>query len=205
MDSLLDFLVGLSDVWLYIAIFFIAYIENVFPPSPSDVIVLFAGSLVGIGRLDFLPVVTAAILGSTIGFMSMYAIGHWFGDRIVETGKLKFIPVNQVQKVERWFRRYGYWVVVANRFLSGTRAVVSFFAGLSEMNFTATTILSFASAAVWNLILVSCGNELGRNWHVIGRFITTYSQVIIITTLLVAAISLIRFWVRRHNNRKAST
>ncbi len=105
MDSFLDFLVGLSDVWLYIAIFFIAYIENVFPPSPSDVIVLFAGSLVGMGQLDFLPTVTAAILGSTSGFMSMYAIGHWFGDRIVETGKLKFIPVNEVQKVERWFRR----------------------------------------------------------------------------------------------------
>ena len=205
MDSLLDFLVGLSDVWLYIAIFFIAYIENVFPPSPSDVIVLFAGSLVGMGRLDFLPVVTAAILGSTTGFMSMYAIGHWFGDTIVEAGKLKFIPLDQVQKVERWFRRYGYWVVVANRFLSGTRAVVSFFAGLSKMNFMVTTILSFASAAVWNLILVSGGNELGRNWHVIGRFISTYSQVIIITTLLLAAIWLIRFWVRRHNNRKAST
>lgn len=205
MDSLLDFLVGLSDVWLYIAIFFIAYIENVFPPSPSDVIVLFGGSLVGMGRLDFLPVVTAAILGSTAGFMSMYAIGHWFGDTIVEAGKLKFIPLDQVQKVERWFRRYGYWVVVANRFLSGTRAVVSFFAGLSKMNFTVTTILSFASAAVWNLILVSGGNELGRNWHVIGRFISTYSQVIIIITLLLAAIWLIRFWVRRHNNRKAST
>lgn len=205
MDSLLDFLIGLSDVWLYIAIFFIAYIENVFPPSPSDVIVLFAGSLVGVGRLDFLPAVTAAILGSTTGFMSMYVIGHWFGDTIVETGKLKFIPIDQVQKVERWFRRYGYWVVVANRFLSGTRAVVSFFAGLSEMNFTVTTILSFASAAVWNLILVSGGNELGRNWHVIGRFITTYSQVIIITTLLVAAVWFLRLWVRRRINRKAST
>jgi len=168
LDSILDFLVNFSDVWIYIAIFFIAYIENVFPPSPSEVVVLFAGSLVGIGRLDFILAAGTAIVGSTTGFMTMYAIGRRFGDKIVETGKLQFIPREQVQKVEDWFRRYGYGAVVVNRFLAGTRAVVSFFAGLSKLNFAAAIGLAFVSTAVWNLILVSGGNELGKNWRTIA-------------------------------------
>lgn len=189
-------------MWIYIAIFFIAYIENVFPPSPSDVVVLFAGSLVGMGRLDFIVAAGAAILGSTTGFMTMYAIGHWFGDRIVETGKLRFIPMDQVHKVENWFRHYGYWIVVVNRFLAGTRAVVSFFAGLSELNFGVTTGLSLVSAAVWNFILVSAGNELGKNWRTIGEWITTYSQVVTAVVLLVIAIWLLRFFIRKNNKQK---
>ena len=201
MDSILDFLVDLSDVWIYIAIFFIAYIENVFPPSPSDVVVLFAGSLVGIGRLDFIIVAGAAIVGSTTGFMTMYAIGHWFGDKIVGTGKLKFIPLQHVQKVETWFQRYGYWVVIVNRFLAGTRAVVSFFAGLSKLNLVVTTILSFLSATVWNLALVGSGNIVGKNWRTIGEVITTYSQAITAIILLVIAVWLIRLFVRRRNKQ----
>ena len=203
MDSILEFLVALDNAWIYVAIFLIAYVENLFPPSPSDVVVLFAGSLVGVGRLDVFVVLAAAILGSTTGFMTMYAIGHWFGDRIVETGKLRFIPKQQVHKVERWFQRYGYWVVVVNRFLSGTRAVVSFFAGLSELNFTVTTILSFVSAGVWNLILVLGGVELGRNWRVIGEWVAAYSQILTALVTLALAVWLIQFIVRRNSKRRA--
>ncbi|MFQ5797440.1 MAG: DedA family protein, partial [Bacteroidota bacterium] len=162
---------------------------------------VFAGSLVGIGRLDFILAAGTAIVGSTTGFMTMYAIGHQFGDKIVETGKLKLIPREQLQKVEDWFRRYGYGVVVVNRFLAGTRAVVSFFAGLSKLSFAVASGLAFVSTAVWNLILVSGGNELGKNWRTIAQLITTYSQVISAVILLVIAIWLIRLLVRRNNKQ----
>jgi len=191
LEDFIHSLANLSDVWIYAAIFFVAYLENIFPPSPSDMVIVFGGSLAGIGRIDFFGALGAATAGSTLGFVTMFGIGHWFGVRILESGKLSFIPRESVDKVEGWFRKYGNWIIIVNRFLTGTRAVVSFFAGMSHMRLLPTTALCFVSALVWNTVLVSSGNYLGNNWEKIGAYLTTYSQtvtavVIIIILVLVA-------------------
>jgi membrane protein DedA with SNARE-associated domain len=191
LEDFVHSLAGLSDVWIYAAIFFIAYLENLFPPSPSDMVIVFGGSLAGMGRIDFFGALGAATAGSALGFVTMFGIGHWFGVKILESGKLSFIPRESVDKVEGWFRKYGNWIIIVNRFLTGTRAVVSFFAGMSHMRLLQTTVLCFLSALVWNTILVSSGNYLGQNWEKIGACLTTYTQtvtaiIIIIVLVLVA-------------------
>lgn len=205
-SALEDFILSLqslSPVLIYSAVFFIAFIENVFPPSPSDLVIVFAGSLVGIGQVGFTESLLVATLGSTAGFVVMYKIGHWFGDHILEQGKIAFIPVDAVRKVETWFRRYGYWIIVANRFLAGTRAVVSFVAGMSELKLLRTAGLSFVSAMVWNSILLSGGYALGNNWQKIGLYLSTYSQIVT-ATLIVALLTWIIYSVYNKNNGKKS-
>jgi len=178
MEQFVDFVTRLDLAWIYVAVFLIAYIENVFPPFPSDVIVVFAGSLVGMSAKGAIPVVALATAGSALGFMTMYWIGDKIGDKVLEKGRIKFITPEMVKKVERWFLIYGYWVIIVNRFLAGTRAVVSFFAGVSEMKFVPTTLLSAASALAWNIILVYAGVKLGENWRQIGDILSTYSTVV---------------------------
>lgn len=199
MEDFIHSLANLSDVWIYIAIFFIAYIENIFPPSPSDMVIVFGGSLAGVGQIEFLGALGAATLGSTLGFATMYSIGHWFGVRILESGRLSFIPKASVDKVEGWFRKYGYWIIIANRFLAGTRAVVSFFAGLSHMRILPTTALCFFSALAWNAILVTSGNILGHNWERIGVYLATYSQTVTAIIILIALVLLVRYILRKKN------
>lgn len=189
MHEFISSLQSLDPILIYSAVFAIAFIENIFPPFPSDVVVVFAGSLIGIGLVSFLPVLLIATVGSTLGFVAMYKIGEWFGDRILEQGKIKFIPIEAVRKVEAWFNTYGYWIIIANRFLAGTRAVVSFFAGLSELNLSRTMLLSFVSALVWNAILVQAGSYLGKNWEQIGFYLSTYSQIV--TGVLIVAVLII--------------
>lgn len=197
-----DFILSLQslDPLLILAVVFaIALIENLFPPSPSDVVIVFAGSLVGLGRMGYGETVLAATAGSTLGFVAMYKIGDWFGDRILEQGRISFIPVASVKRVEAWFGTYGYWLIAANRFLAGTRAVVSFFAGMAELDLRKTVALSFVSSLVWNSILVGAGSALGRNWSSIGSYLATYSKLV--TGLLVAAILV---WVAWSLLRKRS-
>ncbi len=201
MEDFIYSLANLSDVWIYTAIFFIAYIENIFPPSPSDMVVVFGGSLAGMGKIDFIGAVGAATLGSTCGFITMFSIGHWFGVRILESGRLSFIPKESVDKVDGWFRKYGYWIIIINRFLAGTRAVVSFFAGMSHMRLLQTTILCFLSALVWNLILVSAGNYLGQNWQKIGVYLTTYSQTVTAIIILVVLILVAKYIFGRKKSK----
>ena len=81
----------------------------------------------GFEKTDFTLTLISAVLGSTLGFITMYFIGDKFGDEIIEKGKIKFINPEYEKKVEVLFSKYGYFLIVINRFLEGTRAFVAFF------------------------------------------------------------------------------
>jgi len=202
LEDFILFIQSLDPYLIYVVVFAIAYIENVFPPSPSDVVVVFAGSLVGLERVGFAQTLLVATAGSTLGFITMYKIGDWFGDKILEQGKISFIPVSAVKKVEEWFARYGYWIIIANRFLAGTRAVVSFFAGMSELKLFKTTVLSFLSALVWNSILVAAGFYLGKNWERVGFYLSTYSQVVTAIIVLAIIVWIVKLIYQKNNTTK---
>jgi len=196
MDTkqIFDFILSIDNIWIYLVIFFFAYVENIFPPSPSDVVIVFCASLSGLGKTDFTLTLLSAVFGSTLGFMTMYFIGDKFGDEIIEKGKIKFINPENVKKVEVLFARYGYFLIVINRFLAGTRAFVAFFAGLGEYDIKKSILLSFISASLWYLILVTAGKILGENWHLITDVISMYSKVITaILTLAIVVYVLVNF------------
>lgn len=186
MESVLAYLTGLDPWAVYLVVAGIAFIENIFPPFPSDVLVVAAGSLAAGGRVDAWVLVLVTSTGSTAGFMAMYAIGRWIGGHVLESGKVRFIPPEQVKRVEGWFQRYGYGVVIANRFLAGTRAVVSFFAGMSRLPIVTSVLLSFVSALVWNFILVQSGLALGANWEQIIFYLDAYGKTV--TSIVVVAL-----------------
>jgi membrane protein DedA with SNARE-associated domain len=202
MQEFFQYLNGINPLVVYALAFGFAFAENIFPPSPSDFMIIAAGSLVGAAKLDFMATLLSATAGSAIGFMVMYKIGDWFGDHILEQGKLKFIPIEAVHKVEKWFSRWGYAIIVINRFLTGTRAVVSFFAGMSELNLLTTTILCAVSALVWNAILIGIGYYLGQNWDRIGILLNTYSQLVTAIGIIVVVFLVVRYVLGR---RKAGT
>jgi membrane protein DedA with SNARE-associated domain len=192
---------ALDPVLVLVLVFSFAFLENLFPPSPSDLMIVAAGSLVGIEHVGFMSTLLCATAGSVGGFLVMYKVGEWFGLRIVERGRIKYLPVDSIHTVEAWFGKYGYWVVVVNRFLTGTRAVVSFFAGMSRLRFGLTTILCAISALCWNAILVGGGYYLGKNWERIGFYLTTYSQVVTTVVVLAVLILVARYFMKRNEKK----
>jgi membrane protein DedA with SNARE-associated domain len=204
VEELIRRLSALNPMWVYLTVSGFAFFENVFPPLPSDALVLFVGSLVGVGTIDFTVALIVTTIGSTAGFVVMYKVGDWFGLKILETGRVPFIPVDKVHRVEGWFRKYGYVLIVVNRFLTGTRAVVSFFAGMSELPLTATTILSFVSALVWNFLLLFAGKQLGENWQVIGSYLATYSKAVTLVIVLIALMLALTYVYKRSKPNKSA-
>ncbi len=177
IEHILDFISQLTPFWIYIALFFFSFIENVFPPSPSDLVIVVGGSLIGTGELHFIPTLLFTTVGSVIGFMTLFYIGTQLDRKVIQQGKIKFISVEGLTKVELWFKKWGYWIILANRFLPGTRSVISFFAGLSELEFKKTAILAAISAFVWNAIIIYLGVIFGNNIEVIDRYLSTYSNM----------------------------
>ena len=202
MEELIQRLQEFPPLLVYVLVFLVAYIENIFPPAPSDLLIVFAGSLAGIGHGGLVGVFVAATLGSTAGFLTMYKVGQWFGRKILDEGRLPFLPRKAILRIEGWFVRYGYWVIIGNRFLAGTRAVVSFFAGVSELDLTKTLILSFLSSLAWNSILISSGYAVGNNWRQIGLYLSVYWQAVTAILVLIILGATAYFFFKQRVGRK---
>lgn len=183
--------------WIYITLIFFAFIENVFPPSPSDVVLVIGGSLIGTGAINYFLALAFATIGSITGFMLMFYIGSTVDKKLIHSGKFKYIPVDSLDKVETWFRKYGYFIIVANRFMPGTRAVISFFAGISNLEPKKTIILCFVSAIVWNAILLYLGFVFGDNVATVDNYLNTYSNIVIVLTAIVILFFIIRYFFRK--------
>jgi membrane protein DedA with SNARE-associated domain len=175
-----------------------AFAENVVPPIPGDTVVVLGAYLVSIGELDFWGVYISTVIGSVGGFIMMYYIGRRFGRSFIfKKSRAKIFKPQYIKKVELWFSKWGYGVIFANRFLSGTRSVVSLFSGMFHLNAFLVVILSMLSAAIWNGLLISAGMLLGQNWEVISKIIGEYNRVLIILTAALAAFLIYRRYSKK--------
>jgi len=197
LEQILDFISQLTPFWIYVTLFFFSFVENVFPPSPSDLVILVGGSLVGIDTIHFIPTLILTTLGSVLGFMTLFFIGSQLDKKIIKAGKIKFISVEAIDKVENWFIKYGYFVIAANRFLPGTRSVISFFAGLSELEVKKTAVLAGLSSFFWNAIIIYLGIIFGKNIHVVDYYLGAYSNSVIAVTILIILFFVIRYFIRK--------
>ena len=199
-EDILNQISTFSPIWIYVTLFLFAFIENVFPPSPSDLVIVIGGTLVGTGDLNFILSLIFATLGSITGFMLMFYIGSTVDKKVIHSGRFRFIPINSIEKVEIWFRKYGYMVIVANRFMPGTRAVISFFAGISNLESKKTTLLCFISALAWNIIMLYLGFIFGDNVAKVDEYLTTYSNIVIVITILIILFFVVRFFFRKRKS-----
>jgi membrane protein DedA with SNARE-associated domain len=183
----------------YIVLFISAFLENVIPPIPGDTVVVVGAYLVSTEKLGFWGVFISTCIGSSFGFMVMYYIGAKFGRSFFyKKSSSKLFKERQIAKVEKWFANWGYWVIFANRFLSGTRSVVSIFAGLFHLNPFFVFGLGLISTMIWNGILISLGMFLGENWDVLLESIKRYNFVFILLTILVIVV----IFIIRNKNKK---
>jgi len=196
-EDILSRIATFPPFWIYISLLLFAFVENIFPPSPSDIVIVIGGTLVGTGDLNFFISLIFATIGSITGFMLMFYIGSTVDKKVIHSGKFKYIPVNSINKVEVWFRKYGYLIVVANRFMPGTRAVISFFAGISNLKAEKTFLLCFVSALTWNLIMLYLGFLFGNNVDMVDKYLTTYSNIVIVTTIIVIVFIVLRLFFRK--------
>jgi membrane protein DedA with SNARE-associated domain len=194
IENILNHISDLSPFLIYLILFLFSYVENVFPPSPSDLVVVIGGSLIATGSIHFIPTLIFTTVGSILGFMTLYYIGSQLDKKVVRAGKIKFITAEAVEKVEKWFVKYGYTTIAVNRFLPGTRSVISFFAGLTELKVLKTVILATLSAAFWNAIIIYLGIIFGDNIERVDFYLSRYEEIVLILTGAVILFFVIRYF-----------
>ncbi len=196
-ENILSDISRLTPFWLYVVLFLFSYIENIFPPSPSDLVVVIGGSLIGTGTIHFIPTLIITTVGSVLGFMTLFLIGSLLDKKVLHAGKIKFISIEGIDKVEGWFNRYGYGIILANRFLPGTRSVISFFAGMSKLNSKKTIVYCSFSAIVWNTAIIYLGIIFGHNIELVDSYLSTYNNIAIVATIVIVLFFILRYFYKK--------
>ena len=184
LDSFFNLLDSLPNTLLYFLLGLSAFIENVFPPIPGDTITAFGAFLVGARRLSFFGVYLSTTLGSLFGFMFLFWIGSLLGKRHFIERDYRFFRAKDIVRAEEWFRKYGYFLILLNRFFPGIRSVISIAGGISQLKVFRVTLLALISACVWNLIWIILGYSIGTNWDIVkekmARIMFGYNLAILI-------------------------
>jgi membrane protein DedA with SNARE-associated domain len=200
-DRLLEFLNSLPDALIYVLLGLSAFVENVFPPIPGDTITAFGAFLVGTKRLHFFGVYLSTTIGSLSGFMFLFWVGGFLGRRFFIERDYRFLKAQDIIRAEEWFQKYGYYLVLINRFLPGIRSVISIAGGISRLTFFRVTLLAFLSACAWNLIWIGFGYALGSNWETVkdrmAYIMVRYNFAILVLVGLVILIFFIKRAMRR--------
>ena len=188
-----DWVVRLIEESSYLGVAFLMFLETLFPPIPSEVIMPVAGVAAAKGRMSFAMTVASgtvgAMLGNVVWYLAARALGH---DRlrpvIRRHGKWLTVDWKDVERAHRWFDLHGIALVFIGRLVPTIRSIVSIPAGLLDMRFRNFMIASTIGTALWTAILAGAGFKLQENFHQIGNVVGPASNIVI--ALLVA----IYFW-----------
>jgi membrane protein DedA with SNARE-associated domain len=98
-----------------------------------------------------------------------------------------------LEKAEAWLTRYGVWLLLGNRFLSGIRSVIALSAGIGRMSWVRVLICGALSMALWNGVLLYTGLLVGQNWEEVLALLRQYNRVLVGVLVVVALVGLWRW------------
>ena len=184
------------------------FLENLFPPIPSELIMPLGGFYVQQGQLDLLPVVFAGLLGTVLGAFPWYGIGRLINEERIEQwlkrhGRWIGISSEELVRSRRWFSRYGTALVFWGRLIPGIRTLISVPAGIELMPLGPFLIWTTAGSLIWTLLLTLAGMVLGESYSSVELWIEPVSKVVkvvLVVAVVAGAVWLgLRIWRRRQS------
>ncbi|NQX29508.1 DedA family protein [Microbacteriaceae bacterium VKM Ac-2854] len=173
----------------------LTFVETVFPPIPSEVVLPLAGFIAQQGSMNLALVMVTATLGAYLGALVLYALGRRIGtERTVNAmSKLPLVDREDFEKAVDWFRKHGTWAVLFGRLLPGVRSLISLPAGAERMNLWVFSGLTILGSGIWNGLLIGLGAALGTQYELVDQ----YSGILDYAIYAVAGILLVVLIVRR--------
>lgn len=181
------------------------FLENIFPPIPSEVILPLAGFTSSQGSMNVIAAFIWATVGSMVGAYVLYYLGAAIGaDRLRKIAdRMWLVKVSDVDGALAWFDKYGKISILLGRVIPGIRSLISIPAGIDRMNPLTFGFYTLIGSSVWNALLIYCGWVLGENWHMVEGVIDQYSKVVYVLVALILVGALV-WLVRRAQKDKAS-
>ena len=191
----------------YVGVFLLIMIENVFPPIPSEVILLFGGFMTTYTKLSIFGMIVASTLGSLFGAIILYYIGKIINkDRLKRIisgrlGKVLRLKVSDIDNADNWFDNKGNKTVFFCRFIPLVRSLISIPAGMSEMPVFKFLLYTLFGSLIWNTVLIIVGSVVGENWTKIVGILDAYSHTVVVILFIIFVVG-VYFFYRNRSNKK---
>ena len=204
-------LTDLVNSYGYFGIGLLIFVENVFPPIPSEAVLLFGGFLTTNTDLNVWLVILAATVGSFVGTCTLYGIGRFFNrdrlDKIISgrLGRILRLKPEHLTKANEWFNKHGYPAVFFGRFVPIVRSLISIPAGMTKMPFPLFSLLSVIGSAIWNTVLVWAGRISGSAWESFNAYFGLYTKLFVVAAVIAASIWLIRRYYKKKGSASEKT
>lgn len=129
----------------------------------EDLACIGAGLLVSHGALSFRAAALASFIGIFVGDVLLYLAGRFMGRPALKRAPFRwFVREQAIEEAAEWFARRGPAVILASRFLPGSRFPTYFTAGVLRQPFWAYALFFFIAGAVWAPLLVWFASVMGE-------------------------------------------
>jgi membrane protein DedA with SNARE-associated domain len=205
---MLEWITNTIKIGGYWGIALLMFLENLFPPIPSELIMPLAGFTAspyqpGGAKLNIVGVFFAGVLGSVLGALIWYYPGKLLGERRLKAwadkyGKWIAISSKDITKAKRWFDRQGSKAVLIGRLVPGVRTLISVPAGISNMPLIPFLFYTTLGSAAWVGLLTYSGYALGSQYELVDEYLAPVSKIVLGILVLAFVV-----WVLKKRQRKS--
>lgn len=186
---ILDWVISIMEALGAVGVGVAVFLENVFPPIPSEVVLPLAGFTTTQGDLNVWAALMWSVIGSVSGAFLLYGLG-----RSIRVARLRqiadwmwLVDATDVDKSLSWFEKYGKYSVFFGRLVPGVRSLISIPAGVDKMNPVLFGVLTAVGSTIWNAVLIWAGVWLGAEWETVSMWFERYSTIIYVAVALIVA------------------
>jgi membrane protein DedA with SNARE-associated domain len=194
-----DWITGIIGRLGYAGVAGLTFLENVFPPIPSELVIPLAGYVAAQGDMRLMLVVATASAGSLAGAGVWYWIGRSVGERRLRAwvdrhGKWLTLSAKDVDRAQLWFSRHGNAAVFFGRLVPGVRTLVSLPAGFARMPVLPFVAYSALGTMIWTAALAYAGVALQSNFTIVGNYINIVANVVLGVIGVMIATRYVKCW-----------
>ena len=191
----------------YVGIGLLMFLENLFPPIPSELIMPLAGYTATFPntQIQVIPAIAAGVIGTILGAIPWYYAGLLLGQQRLQGladryGKWIGISGKDIDKSVNWFQKHGAKAVLFGRLVPGIRTLISIPAGISKMPIIPFFLYSTIGTIGWVTLLTYAGYFLGKNYDTVEKYIDVITKVVVFGVLFaIASFVGYRLWKRSRN------
>jgi membrane protein DedA with SNARE-associated domain len=169
----------------YLGVGFLMFLETLFPPIPSEVIMPVAGLTAAHGKLQLWLVILSGTAGAMLGNIFWYLAARALGVErlrplVRRYGRWLTVNWKEVERAHRWMDRHGSAFVLLGRLVPAVRSLVSIPAGLLKFSFRRFLLASTLGTLAWTALLAGAGFRLKSDFLQIEQFIAPIADFILL-------------------------
>ncbi len=181
---MIDWIISIMSSGGYPVLGGLMFLENLFPPIPSEIVMPLAGFLAAQGRFSLVMTIAVGTAGTVLGAYFWYWIGQKVGERRLRDfaerhGRWLTLSPADVDRASAWFRRHGGWAVFVGRFVPGVRTLISVPAGVAKMPLVPFLIYSTLGSLVWIGGLTMLGYALEAQYRRVAGWLDPLSWLVL--------------------------